>query len=96
MKYVVRESFVNVLGRLWMPPSAKGATTYPVTADAVRGTDGHITRASVGHWLDSHAGDFSQILDFEASVEDGEDTIDIYWADDSNGADFFASMYGKE
>jgi hypothetical protein len=42
--------------------------------------DGEITRESVESWVDTHSGDFQEVIDFEASLESGDDTIDIPWA----------------
>ena len=42
--------------------------------------DGKITRESVQCWLDCHAGDFSEIIDFSASLEIGDETVEIPWA----------------
>lgn len=81
MKYMVRKSEIRVIGPLWMP-GATGATTYTLTdhdLDNARDDDGKLTRDSVARWLDSHAGDFQGVTDFYASLEDGDETVDIPW-----------------
>jgi hypothetical protein len=87
MRYVVRKSIVRVVGRIWMPSvvcaQVRELSSYDVAniksyGDAI----GHpgINRESVEHWLHSNSGDFQSVTDFEASIEDGNDTIDIPWA----------------
>jgi hypothetical protein len=86
MKYTVRESVIDVLGYIWMPHS-EGATSYTLSnhdVENARDDDGRLTRESVQHWLDSHAGDFSGIEDFWASLEDGNETIEIPWKEEEN------------
>jgi hypothetical protein len=98
MRYTVRKSVVRVLGKLWMP-NATAAQTYELSTydvENARDDEGKITRESVQGWLDTHAGDFSSITDFEASVEDGDDTVDIPWADEANEVEFNGCMFGDE
>jgi hypothetical protein len=92
------KSVIDVLGTMWMP-SATGATRYEVSAHDVenmRDDDERITRESVSLWLDSHAGDFSGVIDFSASLEDGGPTIDIPWASEENEVTFGDCMYPGE
>ncbi|MBF9135275.1 hypothetical protein I0C86_41225 [Plantactinospora sp. S1510] len=86
MRYMVRTSVVRVIGRIWQPGHTAGQdiTLTSSDVDNARDDNGKITRESVGLWLDSHAGDFAEIIDFEASVEDGDATIDIPWADEES------------
>jgi len=84
MKYLVRKSVVAVVGGIWMPPGAICAYDYTLTDHDVanikdRG-DGAITRDALDEWLGCHAGDFSSIKDFSASIEDGDESIEIPWA----------------
>ena len=98
MKYTVRKSVIDVLGMLWMP-DVLGATTYePQFGDVgnMRDDAGKITRESVSLWLDSHAGDFSGVTDFYASIEDGGDTVEIPWADEDNEVTFNGCMYPED
>ena len=80
MRYTVRKSLVYVVGKIWMPMGPLFAQTFTVRADDLLDDDGKITRESVEQWLCCHAGDFSSIEDFSASIEHGEETIDIPWA----------------
>ena len=86
MRYMVRKSVVDVLGRLWMPMSVASLrielSAYDV--ENARGEDGRITRESVADWLSKHSGDFSEVLDFRASIEDGDETIELDWARDES------------
>ena len=56
----------------------KTLSSYDV--ENMRDDAGNITRESVDLWLCSNAGDFSSVQDFRASIEDGENTIEIPWA----------------
>lgn len=82
MKYTVRKSFVEIVGRIWMPACVCGqvinASQYDI--ENMRSESGEITRESVEDWLTTHSGDFQSVTDFHASIEDGKNTIDIPWA----------------
>ena len=98
MRYTVRKSQVQVIGRIWMP-STTAAQTYDLTGydvDNARGDDGAITRDSVSRWLDTHAGDFASVTDFTASIEDGDTTVDIPWADEESELTFNDCTYGED
>ncbi len=98
MKYTVRKSVVDVLGVIWMP-MISAAIELELSAYDVgnaRDDDGNITRESVGLWLDSHAGDFSGITDFYASIEDGDSTVEIPWESEDNEVAFSDLMYPYE
>jgi hypothetical protein len=72
VRYTVRKSVVRVIGQIWMP-STTAAQTYELSdydVDNARDDEGKITRESVQRWLDTHAGDFASVTDFEASIED--------------------------
>jgi hypothetical protein len=99
MRYTIRKSVVRVVGRIWMPDTT-AATTYelraPYDVDNARGDDGRITRESVARWLDMHARDFASVTDFEASIEDGDETVDIPWASEESELTFSECMFGDE
>ena len=86
MRYMVRTSYVNVLGYIWLP-HALCSTRIKLSGydiENMRDDEGVITRDSVDQWLAMNAGDFSQIVDFEASIEDGDETIDLPFASEEN------------
>jgi len=98
MKYTMRVSYVDVVGNGWMPRCPM-ATRYTLTSsdvDNARDDEGKITRESVELWLGSHSGDFSSVTDFSASLEDGEATVDIPWAEEDNELEFGFIMYPEE
>lgn len=98
MKYTVRMSVIDVLGTIWMP-SGLAATRYTLSrsdVDNARDDDGAVTRESIALWLDSHAGDFSGVTDFSASLEDGDSTVDIPWADEASEMTFGDLMYPED
>lgn len=85
-RYTVRVSYVDIIGTLWMP-STTAATRIKVNSHDVenmRDDDVQITRDSVEDWLTSHSGDFSRVIDFSASIEDNDTTVDIPWADEDS------------
>lgn len=93
-RYTVRVSYVDILGKLWMPMCDaslhKTLSTYDV--DNIREYSRHlsgdpagpITREGFEHWLMLNSGDFSSVIDFRASIEDGDATIDYDWANEDN------------
>ena len=73
--------------------------SYPVNSydiEYLRDDGGAITRDSVEDWLTTHSGDFQQILDFTASIEDGDTTVDIEWADEEAELTYLDCMYPSE
>lgn len=98
MRYTVRTSQVQVIGPIWQPgfTAAQTITIHGQDIDSVRDAHGDITRASVALWLDSHAGDFSSITDFSASIEDGENTVEIPWDDEESELVFNEATFGSE
>jgi hypothetical protein len=82
MRYTVRKSVVWVVGRIWQPGVECGQQIEMSASDRenARDGDGKITRESVEWWLATNAPDFQSITDFSASIEDGDETIDIPWA----------------
>ena len=98
MKYLVERSEIDVVGYIWQPNVGLCATQirvdYQVTD--LRDDDGKITRDSVQSWLDTHAGDFSEITDFQASIECDGETVEIDWRDEESGFTFNDAMYPCE
>ena len=82
MKYIVRKSIIEIVGRIWMP--AVVCSQRQVLSDYdirnMKDNEGNITRESIGQWLCSNSGDFATIIDFCASVEDGDKSVEIPWA----------------
>lgn len=94
MRYLVKKSFIEVLGIIWLPPieCAQTITLSQYDVDNIREGDGSITRESVEQWLCTHAGDFQSIKDFCASIEDGDKTVDIEWASEQGEMAFADCM----
>ncbi len=81
-RYTVRESYIDVLGYIWMP-HALCSLHIDVSAydlSNMTDTEGHVTRESVEQWLTMHSGDFSEVVDFSASLEVGDETLDFPWS----------------
>ena len=84
-RYIVRKSYVDLIGTIWLPTitcaQRKDLRAYDVENIKGHSDDGKtIDRDSVEQWLMCHSGDFSQVADFRASIEDGDQTIDLDWA----------------
>lgn len=97
MKYVVRRSEVRLLGHLW--GGGVAATTRAMSAYDVgnaKDDDGKLTRESVGAWIYTHVGDFSEIVDFEADIEDGLESVLLPWSNPDSEPTFYDAMYGHE
>jgi len=56
----------------------------PYDLDNARDGDRQLTRESIQSWLDCNAGDFQEILDFQADLEDGDVTVLIPWQDEES------------
>lgn len=82
MRYVVRKSIVRILGGIWWPYGATCAQLKELSAydvENARDDEGKITRESLDRWVSLHSGDFSSVVDWSASIEDGDETLDFDW-----------------
>jgi hypothetical protein len=101
MKYMVRKSYVEVVGRLWMP-QCLAATRIPLDRYDVENIraqgEGEITRDAVDLWLTTHTGDFSEVLDFAASIEDPDTdaTIDLLWSSEDSEFTYLDCMFPED
>lgn len=85
MRYQVSVSYVDVLGYIWMPHGL-GSQRLKLSAydlDNIQ-NDGAITREDVEQWLTMHTGDFSNVVDFNASIEWNGETLDFPWTTEDN------------
>ena len=100
MKVLSHYSIVQVVGHIWWPMEPVCAMEYKPSlydVENMREVSGpQITRESVQRWLYFHAGDFSSIIDFRASIVDGDDTVDIEWAQETSEWKYNDAMYGEE
>ena len=95
MKYTMRRSYVDILGGLWWPYGApcslrKSLSGYDL--EHMRDDDGHITRDSLHDWILLHSGDFSRIIDFSASIEDGDTTLDFPWTSEATECQYLDTL----
>jgi hypothetical protein len=98
-RYIVRRSFIDIVGGIWWPYGAtcslrKDLSQYDI--DNMRDEDGEITRESVEQWVCLNSGDFSSILDFSASIEDGDRTIDLEWATEDGETAYLDTLGGGD
>lgn len=96
MKYLVKKSFIQVLGYIWMP-NTLASYEYPLTASDVENAkddEGKLTRESVESWLAFHSGDFRLIEDFSADLEDGETSVVFDWSKEENENIYNDLTYG--
>lgn len=98
MRYIVRRSYVDVVGELWMP-NVTAASRIELGAydiENMTDDDGAVTRDSVEQWLMCHSGDYSRVLDFAASIELGDTTVDIPWTSEESECTYSDCMYPSE
>ena len=98
MRYTVVASVVRVIGTIWMP-AATCAMDYTLSSgdlENARDDDGKLTRDSVELWLDTHAGDFQHIIDFEADLADGDVDVVIPWATEEGELTYIDCMFPPE
>lgn len=97
MKYVVRKSVVCYVGTIWQGLTcAQDKTLSSYDVENMRDDDGKITRESVENWLGCNSGDFQSIDDFYASIEDGDETIDIEWASEESEMTYNDCMFPSD
>ena len=100
-RYLVRHSYVDIIGGIWWPFGAmcamrKDLSPYDIANIKAYDEDNKITRDGLDLWLTSNSGDFSSLKDFRASVEDGNDTVDIPFADMASEDTYTDCMYPAE
>ncbi len=98
MRYIVRRSYVDVLGYIWMP-HALCSLHVPCDGHAIenmRDNAGHITRDSIADWLTRNTGDFQSVEDFSASIEDGDETLDFPWSSEENECRYLDTLGDRE
>jgi hypothetical protein len=113
MRYVVRKSIVRIVGNIWMPATVCAQTRELSSYDVgnIRGYAALrqdlaendplvlITREDVEQWLMGNSGDFQSVIDFEASIEDGDKTLDFAFATEDGEmayTDAVSDSYGDE
>jgi hypothetical protein len=85
---------IDVIGTIWMP-AVTAATSYTLSSydiENMRGDDGKIARREIQAWLDTHAGDFQSIEDFDATIEDAR----YGWANEESEFTFMDCMFPNE
>ena len=99
MRYMVRKSIIDVLGHIWQPGCdlcSLRLTPDRFDLDNMRDEHGRLTRHSVGEWLMTHTGDFASISDWSASLEDGEQTIDLPWSSEETELQYLDTVAEPE
>lgn len=101
MRYTVRKSIVQIIGYIWMPSNVLCAQEQTLSESDLANIreygDGEITREAIEQWITTHAGDFSQVKDFMASFEVGEETLDFPWAQgEDSEMSYCDAMYPSE
>ena len=98
MRYTKTYSYINVIGKIWMP-SNTAAMSYDLDSyqiDNMRDITGELTRDSIASWLDRNTGDFSEVIDWECSIVDGDKTVDYDWQLEGSFTIFSTCMYPTE
>ena len=98
MRYTMRKSIIEVVGRIWMPAIiiSHRYTLTDYDVNNAKDDDGNLTRESVERWLCFHSGDFQSVVDFHASLEDGDKTIDFPWQNEDSECTYCDSMFPVE
>ena len=98
MKYIVCKSVIYVVGHLWMPDiiASQQITVSAYDVRYLRDDRGKITRESVEQWLGTHTGNFQFIHDFSASIEDGDNTVDIPWASEDGELEYLDTLPSED
>lgn len=91
MRYTVRVSYIDVLGHIWMP-NVVASMRYTVRPDDLRDLEGHITSESINDYLTAHTGDFRDLIDWAASIEDGDETLDFDWSSEDNACAYLDTL----
>lgn len=89
-RYMVERNYVQILGRIWMPPVVAAMERQLSSYDVEN--IGKFTRENVREWLIRNAGDFQEILDFRATVGDQW----IEWEHEHSGTDYMGCMDAVE
>lgn len=55
-----------------------------------------IEREDVEQWLMMNSGDFQRVIDFEASIEDGDTTLDFPWSTEDGEMAYCDAMSGDD
>lgn len=69
--YTVDRNWIDVVGHIWQPGIGLCAMTYNLNAHDIENI-GEITRENISAWIDTHSGDFRNIVDFHAVVGEKE------------------------
>ena len=95
MRYTVVESILQVIGEPW--GGGTGSYQYtlkPKDLEQMK-RDGVFRRELISSWANSqlNTGDFSNVLDWRAEIEDGDETLEFDW-NDSGSAELWDDMNG--
>ena len=88
----IRVSRIRYIGNIWQPGIGICAQTGNLTSSD-EANIGEPTRENVEQWLATHAGDFQEIIDFEADIGDAPL---IPWANEDSECTFIDCMYPSE
>ena len=100
MKTIITTSTVTVIGYIWMPVNVLCSYTQilsPFDLESAKDEEeNRITRDSLEHWVMTHFGDFSSIVDFKADLElDGDKNVIFDWKDEES-EDKYLQTVGEE
>ena len=95
--YTVHKSYIEILGRIWMPPVV-AAYVYNLSEYDAKIIEEFITRDEVELWLCKNAGDFQEIIDFRADIyaRDINEDIVFEWSDPESEYTFNDLMYPSD
>ena len=82
---------IDVIGYIWMPGNVPCAQSRDLTSHDIENI-GELTRDNIQAWIDSHFGDFSNIIDFRADIGD----FLSEWSEEESEYTFSDCMYPVE
>lgn len=93
MRYTVTKQRLQIVGRLWLGGTAamaKDLTAYDMTniGDAS-------DRAAVQRWVDTHSGDFQEVIDWRADFHAGAKHVVHEWQDADSEFTYSDCMNGE-
>jgi hypothetical protein len=95
MRYTVVESILQVIGELW--DGSIGTYQYTLKPKDLKQMEYHgvFYRELITCWVNSklNTGDFSNVLDWRAEIENGDDTLEFDWSDPES-AELWDDMNG--
>lgn len=93
MRYTVTKQRVQIVGRLWLGGTA--AMDKDLTAYDMANLGDASDRAAVQAWVDTHSGDFQEVIDWRADFHVGAAHVLHEWKDADSECTYSDCMNGE-